>query len=69
MAVMPIPASSFASMLVRMVTARRREPGGAGGFGCGGHHGSATAGVDGQEACSGLGGGADGTGYCVGDVV
>ena len=43
--------------------------GGAGGFGCGGHHGGAAAGVDGEEGGSGLGGGADGAGYGVGDVV
>lgn len=43
--------------------------GGASGFGCGGHHGGASAGVEGEETCSGLGGCADGAGYGVGDVV
>ncbi len=52
------------------MTARSRgEPGAAGGLGCGGHHGWAACGVDGQQGGSGLGCGADSSGDGVGDVV
>jgi hypothetical protein len=39
------------------------------GFGGGAHHGGSACGVDGEEGGSSLGGGADGSGYSVGDVV